>query len=225
MKVPNHTVAVFLLHCLCNIQQMSLVYLQMEAVKNGQVLSLQQSVRVTNIGRLSDFEHRVDTYTRTHGADAVANAQRTEHQVHQQLLQESVSMSVTPVQSVAPATNVMPLSQELKSNEAMQARMARMQRMSDKGAPTQQPVTGAPVVSKQGGRDVPSTCSACKLPRKDTHNRGGCPTHCLECKEKKDQCSCPLYCLRCGKERWKGRCICPKHCLTCKKKTKQCKCS
>ena len=150
---------------------MSVVYLQMEAVKKGQVLSVQQSIRVTNIGRLTDYEHRVDTYTRTHGADAVAIAQRTEHQVHQQLLQESVSMSVTPVQSVAPATNVMPLSQQLNSHEARQARMARMLRMSDKDAPTQQPVIGAPVVSKQGGRDVLSRCSACKLPRKDTHKR------------------------------------------------------
>ena len=214
-----------MLHCLCNIQQPSSVYLQMEAVKNGQVLSLQQSIRVTNIGRLTDFEHMVDTYTRTHGADAVASAQHTELQVHQQLLQESVSMSVTPVQSMAPATNVMPLSQELKPNEARQARMARMLRMSDKGAPTQQPVIGAPVVSKQGGRDVPSMCSACKLPRKNTHNKGGCPMHCLECKEKKDLCSCPLCCFGCGKERWKECCICPKHCLTCKKKTKQCQCS
>ena len=153
-----------------------------------------------------------------------SNAQLTECQVHQQLLQESFSMSVTPVQSVAPATNVMPLSQQLKSDEARQARMARMLRMSDKDAPTQQPIS-APVVSKQGGRDVPSKCSACMLPRKDTHNSGGCPTHCLECKEKKDQCSCPLYCLGCRKERWKQRCICPKHCLTCKRNKKQCNCS
>ena len=165
------------------------------------MLSLQQSVRVTNIGRLSDIEHRVNTYLRTHGADAVANAQRTEHQVQQQLLQESVSVSVTPVQSVAPATNVMPLSQELKSNEARQARTARMQRMSYKGAATQQPVIGAPVVSKQGGRDVPSTCSACKLPRKDTHNRGGCPTHCLECKEKKG----PVQLSSALLEVWEGK--------------------
>lgn len=74
-------------------------------MNNDQALSLQQSVRVTIMGRLSDFECRVDMCLKLHDADA-ANVQQAEIQVQQQLLQALLGMSVTPVQAVAPATNV-----------------------------------------------------------------------------------------------------------------------
>ncbi len=62
------------------------MYLQLETMNNDQALSLQQSVRVTIIGRLSDVECRVDTCLKAYGADA-GNVQHAEIQVQQQLLQ------------------------------------------------------------------------------------------------------------------------------------------
>jgi hypothetical protein len=57
-----------------------------------------------------------------HGADA-ANAQHAEIQVQQQLLQALVGVSVTPVQAVAPATNV--ISCLMSSNQKRTGRHAR----------------------------------------------------------------------------------------------------
>ena len=42
----------------------------------------------------------------------------------------------------------------------------------------------------RGGPGTISTCSACQQPRKGTHKKAGCPTHCLKCRKLKADCSC-----------------------------------
>lgn len=42
-----------------------------------------------------------------------------------------------------------------------------------------------------GGAGVPAHCSTCGKPRKGTHAKTGCPTHCVKCKKVNAECECP----------------------------------
>ena len=149
------------------------------------------------MGRLSDFECRVDMCFKLHDADA-ANVQQAEIQVQQQLLQSLLGMSVTPVQAVAPATDVIDC---LMSSNGKRTGMHAQQGCIECTRKAQQfsklllmhllcisflgsllalhvlahPLILACTSCQQARRKgCTSTCSASKLPRKDIHNRGGC---------------------------------------------------
>ena len=82
-------------------------------------------------------------------------------------------------------------SQQLHTDHARQAWADRKHKMSAAVPvalaavqPTAQPALG------RRAPDKPRTCTACKKPKLGTHERTGCPTHCLTCKNMKASRSC-----------------------------------
>lgn len=55
---------------------------------------------------------------------------------------------------------------------------------------TQQQAAVAKAAEPSRARSKPAKCRACKKPRKGTHEKSGCPTHCMDCEQVLLGCTC-----------------------------------
>lgn len=75
----------------------------------------------------------------------------------------------------------MPLSQQLADCEYTQ---------NQRSLVVQQQAAVAKAAEPPRAQSKPAKCRACKRPRKGTHEKSGCLTHCMDCEKALLQCSC-----------------------------------
>ena len=157
---------------------------QADAVVSGSIkITIQEHIGCTNPGRLQAFDQRIAKVFRTLKADVVAESMELQAQVQRQCYEESVGLSHTYMFTTPPS-----VAQQLHTAQTEQARSFRKQCIAKKAVSHPLPAL-AP--RKRGGAGTPSKCSACGLIRKESgHNRSGCPTHCLKCRQPKSTCQC-----------------------------------
>ena len=142
----------------------------------------QQRIRVTNVGRLQDFEEKINKLIVGQNADSIALCMRLQEQVKTFCLLECIGKS-----NVINA-EVQSFAQQQHASKCRQARAERKESMLGKV----RPAVDLHPAKKQGAPGKPKCCRACGMHRLGTHDSGGCPTHCLKCRKIKGDCRCQV---------------------------------
>ena len=141
----------------------------------------QERVWNTNPGRLQEFENKVNRPKAKQTADGVAHSMQLQQQhMQQRCFLESIS-SLPPVN-----IEMQSFAQQQRANCSGQASAQRKEAIAGKPKLP----SDVPAPRRRGGAGTPSKCSACGQPRLNTHERRGCPTHCLKCKQILAACTC-----------------------------------